>query len=398
MIHSLLSPVKILPMAETDSAVLADMLLFLTGISDRPVRVAVVRDTWPMSARDEFVTALGTTGAEVFEFTDVQPNPRAADIDRMAASAELGRCDVVIGIGGGSALDSAKALAMLAKNGGSLGDYLGSEATRKISQKGLPLVLVPTTAGTGSEVTKVGVYTADSGRKYTLGSPFLLADAAILCGRLTASMPPGLTAATGFDALDHAFESLWNKNATAITKAAARSAAVAVLRTLDGAYDASLRSDNPFPGDAEIRQQMLEASCMAGIAFGITGTAAGHALSFVLSEEWHVPHGAACAFTIEDIYSFALGDPANVYELALVARLFFPDESGELELCGRLLGKIRDMKKRMKLPTTFTELGAAVAAGDIPRYFDRAFTDPKMLNQLPPASPEALYPFLEAMT
>ena len=149
MIHSLLSPVKILPMAETDSAVLADMLLFLTGISDRPVRVAVVRDTWPMSARDEFVTALGTTGGEVFEFTDVQPNPRAADIDRMAASAELGRCDVVIGIGGGSALDSAKALAMLAKNGGSLGDYLGSEATRKISQKGLPLVLVPTTAGTG---------------------------------------------------------------------------------------------------------------------------------------------------------------------------------------------------------------------------------------------------------
>jgi hypothetical protein len=89
MIHSLLSPVKILPMAETDSAALADMLLFLTGISDRPVRVAVVRDTWPMSARDEFVTALGTIGAEVFEFTDVQPNPRAADLQARSLDAAM---------------------------------------------------------------------------------------------------------------------------------------------------------------------------------------------------------------------------------------------------------------------------------------------------------------------
>ncbi len=395
MIHSLLTPVKIISESELDGRQLASMVRFITSIGERTLNIAIVRDDYPMPARAALVEALRAE-ATVTELTDVSPNPLSADIDRMLAAHPLAGCDAVIGIGGGSVLDSAKALAMLAKNGGSLDEYLGPAATRKIEAKGLPLILVPTTAGTGSEVTKVGVFTSATGRKFTLGSPLLLADAAVLCGALTHSMPPSLTAATGFDALDHALESIWNKNATAITRKAASEAAVEVLENLDAAYDASTRTEKPLPGDAEARQNMLEASCKAGVAFSITGTAAGHALSFILSEEWHVPHGAACAFTLEEIYGFALGDDAVAAEIAKIAAHFFPGTTGTKELCALLLGKIRAMKARMKLGKTFAELKVAITKEDIPRFFDRSFTDPKMLNQLPVATPALLYPLLEA--
>ncbi len=395
MIHSLLTSVKIICESNLDGFKLASMVRFITGIGDRPLNIAIVRDEFPMPVRTALVEGLRAE-ATITELTNVSPNPLSADINRMLSAHPLGDCDAVIGIGGGSVLDSAKALAMLAKNGGSLDDYLGSSATRKIEQKGIPLILVPTTAGTGSEVTKVGVFTSATGRKFTLGSPLLLADAAVLCGALTHSMPPSLTAATGFDALDHAFESIWNKNATAITRMAASEAAIEVLENLDAAYDASMRTDKPLPGDTHARQKMLEASCKAGVAFSITGTAAGHALSFILSEEWHVPHGAACAFTLEEIYGFALNDPAVATEIAQISAHFFPGTTGTKELCDRLLANIHAMKERMKLGKTFADLKISLTKEDIPRFFDRSFTDPKMLNQLPVATPALLYPLLMA--
>lgn len=394
MPYRLLSSVKILETQELDGAALATIARYATGIGDRALRLAVVRDEYPMPYRTQLIEALKIE-ADVIELTKVQPNPRCIDIDAMLNEARLTDCDAVIGIGGGSVLDSAKALAMLASNGGMLNDYLGPTPLRKIEKKGLVLILIPTTAGTGSEVTKVGVYTADSGRKYTLGSPLLLAQVAVLCGALTSSMPPALTAAVGFDALDHAFESLWNKNATAITRSVAIEAATDVLKVLDEAYDASLRLSTPLAKDVDIRQQMLLASCKAGVAFNMTGTAAGHALSFILSEEWHVPHGAACAFTLVDIYRHALNDAASSQALATVAKGFFPQVADPRQRCELLLEKIIGMKKRMGMSETFADLGISITREDIPRYFDRAFTDPKMLNQVPIATSPAIYPMLE---
>ena len=394
MPYRLLSSVKIIEAPQLDDGALAIITRYATGIGDRALRLAVVRDEYPMPIRTQLIEAL-KTNAEVIELTRVQPNPRCVDIDAMLDEAGLTECDAVIGIGGGSVLDSAKALAMLASNGGMLNDYLGPAPSRKIEMKGLPLILIPTTAGTGSEVTKVGVYTADSGRKYTLGSPLMLAQVAVLCGALTSSMPPALTAAVGFDALDHAFESIWNKNATPITRGVAIEAAVDVLKVLDEAYDASLRLAKPLAKDMGVRQQMLLASCKAGVAFNMTGTAAGHALSFILSEEWHVPHGAACAFTLVDIYRHALDDLASTQALATVAKAFFAHVTDPMQLCRLLLEKIIDMKKRMGMSETFDDLGINITSEDIPRYFERAFSDPKMLNQVPVATSAAIYPMLE---
>lgn len=398
MLQSLLTPVKIISCPELDAKTLETVIRFATGIGERKLKIAIVRDGYPMQARTALIEGIRES-ADILELTDVSPNPKTCDIDRMMEGNNVLPCDAVVGIGGGSVLDSAKAVAMLSVNGGKLDEYLGPNPPRKIEKKGLPLILIPTTAGTGSEVTKVGVFTSTTGRKFTLGSPFMLADAALLCGAMTHSMPPSLTAATGFDALDHALESIWNKNATAITRMAAVDAAIDVLGVLDSAYDASTRLDKPLSGDRGIRQKMLEASCKAGVAFSITGTAAGHALSFILSEEWHIPHGAACAFTLEDVYRLAMHDGAVMKELAKIAVHFFADtkntQDGET-LCNLLLGKILEMKNRMRLSATFSALGITLKKEDIPGYFDRSFTDPKMLNQLPPATPELVYAFLGA--
>jgi alcohol dehydrogenase class IV len=297
---------------------------------------------------------------------------------------------------------------MLAANKGSLEEYLGNTPQRTITRAALPLVLIPTTAGTGSEVTKVGVYTSAAGRKYTLGSPLMMAKSAILSGSILGSIPPKLCAATGFDALDHALESIWNKNATEHTREIAEAAAVEVLTWLPKAYENAVK----FKGDmaagkvpnpqelASFSRNMLRASCMAGTAFSVTGTAAGHALSFVLSEDWHVPHGMACAFTLLDIFDLAAGEEAVEISLERISQKLFP--AGTEKADGGRKGKIKILRdriaslvERMEIPKTFKDLGVSIAPQDIDAHFGRSFTDPKMLNQLPVATKENIYPLLE---
>ncbi|MCE1195975.1 iron-containing alcohol dehydrogenase [bacterium] len=274
-------------------------------------------------------------------------------------------------------------------------DYLGPGASRKVEKKGKPLLLVPTTAGTGSEATKVGVYTSAAGRKYTLGSPLLQADAALLCGAFAASMPPALTASTGFDALSHALESLWNKNASPVTIDAATSAAAMVLRALPAAYEASAAAaaGSPTHEHDAAALRMLEAAAAAGIAFSITGTALVHALSFVLSEDWHVPHGVACAFTLEDGYRLQARDPEIAQRLSCVAEAAGIDGA---DPASALLDAILRLKASMRLPFRFGDLGVEIAAGDIEARFARSFDDPKMANSRPAADPSEIYAMLKA--
>lgn len=395
MMNTLLTPVRILSEPRLDGVGLATILRFTTKTTDRPLSVAVVVDRFPIERRSRLLGELGQQ-VDVTILDQVSPNPMTSDIDSMYRQIGQSPFDAVVGIGGGSVLDSAKALAMLMQNGGSLEEYLGNTPNRTIGSKGLPLILIPTTAGTGSEVTKVGVYTSSTGRKFTLGSPLLLADVAILCGVLTESMPPALTAAVGFDALDHALESIWNRNATPITREAAVIAARMVLRQLEEAYAASGRLDAPLPGDSQIRQSLLEAACAAGIAFSMTGTAAGHALSFILSENWHIPHGSACAFTLIEIFHHALSDSMVRETLAQVAAPFFPGEHAPEALCTLLLDWIVRMKETMGLPETFNSLGVEIQPQDVEKSFERAFSDPKMANQIPGMTPSEVFAMLKA--
>ncbi|AEV30285.1 alcohol dehydrogenase, class IV [Sphaerochaeta pleomorpha str. Grapes] len=389
MIGSLLSNVHILSFEDLSKDQLLHILSFAAGKRE-DLNVAIVCDKAPIPRRDELINELKES-CSVSIFDTVRPNPLCTDIMEMYATGKFETADIILSIGGGSVLDSAKALAMLTTNKGSLEDYLGNTPSRKITEKNLPLVLIPTTAGTGSEVTKVGVYTDPKGRKYTLGSPLMHAHTALLVGSFLDSIPASLCASTGLDALDHALESIWNKNATAITRLAAEQAAIEVLTTLPKLYRAIVEKKEDRK---ELQKQMLNASCLAGISFNITGTASGHAISFILSEEWHVPHGAACAFTLLEVFDWACQEKQNRSSLARISSHFNPEISDETKLIETLRSTIASLIAEMKVPQTFTDLGVSLEKQEIEATFERSFTDPKMLNQLPPMREKPLYEML----
>ena len=237
----------------------------------------------------------------------------------------------------------------------------------------MKLIAIPTTAGTGSEVTKVGVFTAAGGRKYTLGHPRLQPDVAVHAPWLTYSLPPSVTASTGMDALSHALEALWNRNATALSTRLAVDAAAHILRHIERAYDASR------DGGVQGRLEMLQGATHAGVAFSITGTAMVHALSFILGEEWHVPHGVACAFTLEDALMLNGAEPVVRERIGAIAVALGVCTADPVEWMHQTL---LALKRQLGLPFTFTDLGVRVAEEELPRLFNKALDDPKMKNNL----------------
>ncbi|MDR1224281.1 MAG: iron-containing alcohol dehydrogenase [Tannerella sp.] len=349
-----------------------DRLIFYCG--GEAARPCVVMDRHPLPARDGMLA--GLRKMRPVELLDqVYPDPKVSDIMEMVEVLRDKGINVIIGIGGGSSLDSAKAVAAVLSNGGHLEDYLGPDPVRRIGKREVKLILIPTTAGTGSEVTRVGVYTSRSGRKYTLGSPLMQADIALLVTEYVRNLPPALTASTSFDALSHALETLWNCNATALSDRIATESAIHLLKWMETAYDSSVS------GGDRGRAEVLAGACMAGIGFSMTGTAAVHALSFIFSEEWHVPHGVACAFMLEDVFRLNRQNESTAQKLAFIARALFGEgEAGELT--DKLSERITALKRKFGLPFTFGDLNIELREDRIGELFNRSLEDPKMKNNI----------------
>jgi len=371
MLEQVLSSSKIIQLDRLTAGDLDCLLFYVGGPS---ANVAVIEDNRPFELRDAMLAELAKRRG-IVRLNKVFPDPKVADIMDMAGGLEGKGINTIVGIGGGSTMDSAKGIAAVLSNGGDLEDYLGAQATRKIEKKEVKLILIPTTAGTGAEVTKFGVYTARTGRKYTLNNPLLQSDVAVLAAEYTYNLPSALTAATTFDALSHALETIWNRNATPVSDAAAIRSAIHILRWMEVAFD------NPVKG----RKEMLEGACMAGISFNLTGTAAVHALSFILSEEWHVPHGEACAFTMEDVLLLNAADPATRAKLAEVGKAVF-GEGTQQEQIERLHSRIVELKKKFGLPMTFGDIGVKLGTKELSPLFEKAMDDPKMGNNIVPVN------------
>lgn len=379
------NPVKIV---QVDSLSASSLLKECLDLAPSLKHITFIVDNAPIEAKNKLLKDIKKI-ANVTVLDKVQPNPRTSDIKDMAEKIEF--TSIIVGIGGGSVMDSAKALSMLMTNGGELEDYLSNNPKRKIEKESLPLILIPTTAGTGSEMTKVGVYTSLSGRKYTLGSPLMHAKKAILNTEYILNMPPALIASTGADALDHALETIWNKNANDETRKLAIEVSIDIISNLLKMYNGAKNKNQ----NIDYCRNMLLASSMAGATFSTTGTAAGHALSFILSEDYHIPHGSACAFTLLDIFKMSLSLENVRKPLAEIAKAFFDDKEEDV-LISKLYDKLEQMFSDMALPTNFKELGVEISPEDIDSHFSRAFEDPKMWNQIPKATKENIYPFLVA--
>jgi alcohol dehydrogenase class IV len=227
-------------------------------------------------------------------FDTVDPEPRVEVADRCGELAKKERCDFVLGVGGGSAMDTAKAAAILATNEGRARDYQG---LNKVAKPGLPKGMVPTTAGTGSEVTFTAVFVnEDEKKKAGINSPFLYPEMSILDPELTLGLPAAVTAFTGMDALTHAVESYTSKAASPMSEMFSEEAIRRIGRSLRQAVDQG--------SDINARTHMLFGSLLAGIGLANAGVTAAHSLAYPLGGIYRVPHGVANALLLPAVMEF----------------------------------------------------------------------------------------------
>ncbi len=242
-------------------------------------------------------------------FPEAEPEPTFPRLN--AAAEQFGKesYDLLVGIGGGSSMDTAKGLSILLAHGGKGQDYGGVD---KVPGPGIPIFTLPTTAGTGSEVTNIAIFgDPEKGRKLGIVSPYLLAQLALVDPTLTYGCPPKVTAASGIDALIHAIECYTGTKANTFSDALALEA----MRLIAG----SLRTAVKNGSDKEARNRMSEGALMAGIAFGNSGVAAVHALAYPLGSRFHVPHGVANGVLLPYVTECNLS--ANLPRYAIVAQM-----------------------------------------------------------------------------
>jgi len=244
--------------------------------------------------KDQVIELLKKSGMEVQIFDKVDPEPKISLADEGAKLALKAKCDIIVGIGGGSAMDVAKAIAVLATNKGKAVDYLG---LNKVPGPGLPKIMIPTTAGTGSEVTFTSVFVRpDLKKKEGMNSPFLYPDLALLDPLLTVSLPPGPTASTGIDALCHAIESYTSINASPLSELLSMEAIALIAENLRTAvHDGS---------NIAAREKMLLGSLYAGLGLANAGVTAVHSLSYPLGGKYGIPHGLANTVLLPYVMSY----------------------------------------------------------------------------------------------
>ncbi len=255
----------------------------------------------------------------VYLVEDVQPNPDVAQLRRTYEHfwQHAGTCDSVIAIGGGSVIDTAKAL-IVGTDFGRFDDLLALLATGKpfVPSQAKTLIAAPTTAGTGSEVTPwATIWDAEQQKKYSLHLDCTWPAVALIDPQLMVTVPASVTVSTGLDALSHALEAIWNRNANPLSDTYAVSAIEDILECLP-----LLRNDL---GNGELRSRMALAALKAGMAFSNTKTALAHSISYEMTLRHGVPHGIACSFTLPLVLGLAWGQDAN--RDRTLQRVFGPD-------------------------------------------------------------------------
>jgi alcohol dehydrogenase len=257
--------------------------------------------------QERIAKLLITEGMKYSVYDKVEPEPRIELADEGAAVAIKNKCDIVVGIGGGSAMDVAKAIAVLATNKGSAVDYLG---LNKVSKPGLPKIMIPTTAGTGSEVTFTAVFVRKNlKKKEGMNSPYLYPELALLDPELTLSLPPKPTAETGIDALCHAIESYTSVNASPMSELFSLQAIVLIAE--------NLRNCVHDGKNLKARENMLLGSLYAGLGLANAGVTAVHSLSYPLGGKYGIGHGLANTLMLPAVIAYNL--PATLDKFADIA-------------------------------------------------------------------------------
>ncbi len=251
--------------------------------------------------------SLQAVGLPFAIFNGVEPDPRIEVVEKSVEKAKQEGINVIIGFGGGSSLDIAKATSVLLTNPGNIDGFFGIDL---VPNPGIPTILAPTTAGTGSEVTPIAIL-SDTKEKLKKGivSSFLFPEVAIIDPRLTVGLPPSVTAFTGMDALTHAIEAYYSINATDLSDLLAFRAMELISKNIRMAY---ANGEN-----LTARANMMEGSLLSGIAFANAGVGAVHAFAYPLGGEFHLTHGLTNTLMLPYVMRFnILGCPEKFARMA----------------------------------------------------------------------------------
>jgi len=280
---------------------------------------------------------------EVFDEVEAEPKIEVAQAvaDRVRSKAY----DVVIGVGGGSSMDMAKVAAGFATNGGSARSFVGNDLFAK---KPVASIMVPTTAGTGAELTVTSMVTVD-GHKQWINSPLLLPSVAVVDPELTMTMPPGVTAATGMDALCHSTEAYLSGLANPITDSAALEGISLIVKNLQKAFGSAT--------DRQARESMSLGAMMGGIALQAK-MVYGHSIGYTIATRFKLAHGVSCGLPLPYIISnYAVACAPKMKKLA---EAYGVDPETEPQTLGRRVAeKARGIATDVKIPTTLREIGVA---------------------------------------
>jgi alcohol dehydrogenase len=325
---------------------------------------------WKTGILESPKRSLEACGIVVHMFADVVADPPETVVLSAVEKARAVDADVVIGLGGGSSMDVAKLVAVLAPGSQPLKEAYGIGNVRG---KRLPLVQVPTTAGTGSEVTNIAIVTTGETSKMGVVAPQLYADMAVLDATLTLGLPPAVTAATGIDAMVHAIEaytSRYKKNP--ISDMLARQAL--------GLLSTHLLTACEDGRNLQARQAMLLGACLAGQAFSNAPVAAVHALAYPIGGVFHVPHGLSNSLVLPHVLRFNMAAATDHYaELAGIAA---PAATGSREARAEaLIAALQHVAQRTRIATTLREVG--IESADLDRLADDAMLQTRLLGNNP---------------
>jgi alcohol dehydrogenase class IV len=350
------------------SAKIADIAASLSArramlVTDKGVRNA------GLTARAE--EALNKAGVSLTVFDRVEADPPSHVIEAAAKEAREAGADLVLSIGGGSALDTAKLVAYLANTDDRLDDIYGVDQAKGSR---LPLLLVPTTAGTGSEVTPISIVTTPTQEKKGVVSSCLLPDWAILDPELTLKLPAHVTAATGIDAMVHAIEAYTSRHKKNPISDQLAARALALLSS-------NIRTACEKGQDLEARSKMLLGSMLAGMAFANAPVAAVHALAYPIGALFHVPHGLSNALILTQVLQFNLTEAETLYgELASV---IMPDQTfGSItEAANTFVMAMETISRDCGVPRSLRAVG--ISKTDLDRHAEDAMKQTRLLVNNP---------------
>lgn len=303
-------------------------------------------------------------------FTDVAPNPTEGTVREALKALGSFRPEAIVALGGGSVIDTAKVVSALFTHGGKIWDY---QVPETIPGPTLPVIAIPTTAGTGSEVTRFAMISDPKRRrKLPLTSRFLFPELAIVDPELTLSLPTKLTAATGMDALTHAIEAMTTTADGPISDLIAIRAIELINNYLPRAY---AKGD-----DLEAREGMALAATLAGIAFGQALVALAHAIAHALGGLYNIPHGICCALALPAAMEYNLDAKRDKYELiAQALGVGAPEEAVE---------RVRELNSALKIPSGLRSFG--IEESDIEMIAQAALEDSSMLFNPKPVDDSAM--------